>query len=265
MSGLKIILTLSCILTELLCICYLTRNVISLQGWKRVVFYFSLVFFESPEIVSAYFLADLRSLQIFSFLLVSVIVYVLPEKNRFWQTVCLWNNVYILKILCRILIFIYLLMVCGVDTSLVTEHLIRVSEKTLAFRLICYLPSMGVAAYLWRQLMRCSGKVKKSAVYTLFLLFFTTCFLDEWQQILIGIPGFLIVFTLVSFSRMMDNKLHMNKLAYYKMMEEQIAEADQEIEAMKQQVETYYNHIQGGEQYMKQLLDKIEEIEKMNG
>lgn len=263
MSGLKLILTLSCILSETICICHLTRNVISVKGWKKSIFYFSLLLYESSNLVSSQFSIDHRILQINSMMLISAIVFVLAEKEKIRQIIWLWTKIYMFEILCQLLKFIFLLISSGIDTSLAIAQLSHVSEKMLIFCLLCYVPALGVAEYLWKQLMLCSDKVKKYAVFPLFCLFLLTAFLNEWQQMLIDIPCFLLLFTFVSFGRMLENKMKMDKLAYYKMMEAQIAEADQEIEAMKQQVEMYYNHVQGGEQYMKELLDKIEEIEEI--
>lgn len=249
MSGITLFLTLSCIITETICICYLTRDVISLRGWKRILFYSSLLFFESSEIVSKWSHVDFRYLQIISIFCISVIVFIMSEKKKIWQIVCLWNNVFILRILCQLLKFIFLLISSRIDTSLARAQLSHVSGKMLIFCLFCYVPTLGVTEYLWKQLMLCSDKVKKHAGAALFCAFILTFLLDEWQQMLINIPCFLLLFTFVSFGRMLENKMQRNKLEYYKMMEAQIAQTDQEIEAIKQQVEVYYNHVQGGEQY----------------
>lgn len=261
MFELKYVYIIIIALAEFLGIYFLTKDFMQVKKWVKVLLYTVFFVYEIYNIADKIFnfgMAEAKLLCMVAF----CIIFVWGSKEKgLWNLSYFYCNILILRSLNNCFKLIFLTLYSKAEMEEVLIKLGELSVITVFFYANFYFLSFFLAKFLWKQLTLCAKNLFQLVCRIMVLLLFTMELSVEWLQILITMPMLMVLLLFIALFRIESERVESHKLKYYKDLEKQMKEMDEELEEIRCEVEKYYKC--AGEtsmDYAGQLLEKIEHV-----
>lgn len=259
MLNLKIVYCALIVIVEFLGIYFLTKDFVQIKKWAKGLFFAMFFVYEIYNITDNIFTFGLDRIKLMCLLIPGVIFLVGSVEKKLWNLVYFYCNVLLLRGFCQLIKFVFLTFYSGAKMEVVLSSLQDFSVTLAFFYLLFYIPGYLLSGYLWKQLTICAPNLLQIVCLVMVILLFTMEMFNEWVQILITMPTVILLLVVIAVFRIESEKVESHRLEYYKDLEEQMREADRELEEIRSEVEKYYKRAGEKEHdYAEQILEKIE-------
>lgn len=195
-------------------------------------------------------------------LMMSGLLLINDREKSFWKIPAFFAGVFSVRVFFDLAVYVWLSVASSFHMEQIADRMNGFEREQWLLCLLIYIPA-GVISYFLDESMRLlPTRLQRLVMICMMFGDFVVGGIDRWREILILMPFTLMFFFMILFYRIKLQGEKEKQLYYSKQLEVQMQKKNEELEALRKEVQKYYQRAQQKESgaYQEQVLNKLDAL-----